>query len=196
MDWWEIALSAALGIALAAATGFRVFVPLLVTSVAAKLGYVGVGENFAWLATTPAVTMLAVAAVAELLAYSIPVVDNALDAVAAPVALVAGTLLAAAVMTDLPPAMKWTLAVVAGGGAATMSQGLTTLLRAKSTLFTGGLGNPLVAAGEFAGALGLSLLALLAPVLALLFVLVALALAVKWLTRRAARRRSTAQPPP
>jgi hypothetical protein len=61
--------------------------------------------------------MLSIATTAEILAYYVPGVDNLLDTIAAPVALVAGTIAAAAVMTDLPPLVKWTTAVIAGGGA-------------------------------------------------------------------------------
>ena len=69
--------------------------------------------------------MLSVAAVAEVLAYYIPVVDNLLDTLATPAAFVAGTIVSAAVMIDAPPMLKWTAAVIAGGGVAGLTQGLT-----------------------------------------------------------------------
>src|SRR6476619_362389 len=111
----DLALSIALGVGLAAATGFRVFLPLLVVSVAAYTGYLPLDHGFAWLGTPAAVIMLATATVAEILAYYIPGVDNLLDTLATPAALVAGTVVAAAVMTDMPPMVKWTAAVIAGG---------------------------------------------------------------------------------
>ncbi len=162
-----LALPAALGIGLAAASGFRVFVPLLVLGLAAHWGYVPVGEGFAWVATTPALLMLAVAALFEIAAYYVPGLDNLLDAIAGPAAVIAGIAVSAAVMTDLPPMLKWTLAIIAGGGAAGLTQGATTLIRGASTATTAGLGNPLVATGEFAGALGVSVLAVFAPWIAL-----------------------------
>jgi hypothetical protein len=94
-------------------------------------------------------------------------VDNILDVIAAPAALIAGTVVSAAVMTDLPPMVKWTAAVIAGGGAAGLTQGLTSLLRAKSTVMTAGLGNHAVATGELGAALLVSLLAVAAPLAAL-----------------------------
>jgi len=160
-------LSIALGIGLAAAVGFRVFLPMLVMSVAAYTGHLPLSSGFAWLATPAALVMLSVAALLEILAYYIPGVDNLLDAIATPAALVAGTVVSAAVMTDLPPIVKWTTALIAGGGAAGLTQGLTSLLRAKSTLTTAGLGNHLIATGEIGAALLLSLLALAAPLLAI-----------------------------
>jgi hypothetical protein len=164
---FDFAVSIALGIGLASAVGFRVFLPLLVTSVAAYGGYIPMSDGFAWLATPAAVIMLGVAALAEILAYYIPGVDNLLDTIAAPTALVAGTLVSAAVMADLPPLVKWTAAVIAGGGAAGITQGVTTLIRANSTAFTGGLGNPVVATGELGGAALISILALAVPFVAL-----------------------------
>jgi hypothetical protein len=182
----DIAVSFSLGIALAAAVGLRVFLPLLVTGMAARLGVVELGSGFAWLATWPALLMLGVATVAELLAYNIPVVDNLLDSVAMPAALIAGTVLSAAVMPELPPALRWSTAVVAGGGAAGLTQGVTTLLRAKSTAFTGGMGNPVLAAGEGTAALLVSLLALLAPIVALGLVVVLCIFALRVVARRLA----------
>jgi len=162
----ELALSIALGIGLAAAVGLRVFLPLLVMSIAASTGHLALSSGFAWLATPAALVMLSVAALLEILAYYVPGLDNLLDALATPAALIAGTVASAAVMTDLPPIVKWTTAVIAGGGAAGLTQGLTSLLRAKSTVTTAGLGNHLIATGELGAALLLSLLALAAPLLA------------------------------
>ena len=114
----DLALSVALGIGLAAATGFRLFLPLLVLSVAAYTGHAGLTEGFAWLGTPAAVIMLGTAAIVEIAAFYIPGVDNLLDTVATPGAVVAGTIVSAAVMTDLPPMVKWTAAIIAGGGVA------------------------------------------------------------------------------
>jgi hypothetical protein len=111
--------------------------------------------------------MLSVAALAEILAYYVPAVDNLLDALATPAALVAGTIVSAAVMTDVPPMVKWTAAVIAGGGVAGLTQGVTALLRAKSTVLTGGVGNVVLSTAELVGALLVSLLALAAPLAAL-----------------------------
>jgi hypothetical protein len=162
----DLALSIALGVGLAAAVGFRVFLPMLVMSVAAYTGHLTLSSGLQWLGTAPALVMLSVATVLEILAYYIPGVDNLLDVIAAPAALIAGTVVSAAVMTDLPPIVKWTTAVIAGGGAAGLTQGLTSLLRAKSTALTAGLGNHVIATGELGGALIVSLLALAAPLAA------------------------------
>ncbi len=190
MSELDILLSVGLGVGLAAATGFRLFLPMLVMSIANYTGHLPLGESFAWLGTPAAMIMLAVAAGAEVLAYYVPVVDNLLDAVATPAALVAGTLVSAAVMVDLPPVVKWTAAIIAGGGAAGLTQGVTALLRANSTALTGGLGNPVISTAEAGGALLVSLLALAAPVVAILIVVLFIWLALR-LVRRLARRTPT-----
>ena len=115
----DLALSIVLGVALAAATGFRVFLPMLIVSGAAYTGHLHLDDGFAWLGTLSALIMLSVAALAEVLAYYIPVVDNLLDTLATPAAFVAGTIVSAAVMIDAPPMVKWTAAVIAGGGGRT-----------------------------------------------------------------------------
>lgn len=163
----HLPLSIVLGVGLAAATGFRVFLPMLIVGVAAHTGHLPLDGSFAWLATPSALTMLSVAALAEILAYYVPAVDNLLDTLATPAALVAGTIVSAAVTTDVPPMVKWTAAVIAGGGVAGLTQGVTALLRAKSTILTGGAGNAVLSTAELVGALLISLLALAAPLAAL-----------------------------
>jgi Domain of unknown function (DUF4126) len=179
----EYALSIVLGIALAAATGFRVFLPLLVVGAAAHTGHLTLDNSFAWLGTPSALIMLSVAALVEILAYYIPVVDNLLDTLATPAAAVAGTIVAAAVMTDVPPMVKWTAALIAGGGIAGLTQGVTGLVRGHSTVLTGGLGNPVIATAELGGALLMTFLALAAPVAAIALIVVFL-----WLMLRLLRR--------
>ncbi|HSD74306.1 MAG TPA: DUF4126 domain-containing protein [Steroidobacteraceae bacterium] len=183
MSQLDVLVSIALGIGLAAAVGFRVFLPLLVLSAAGYTGYLPISDSFSWMATLPALVMFSVAAVIEIAAYYIPGVDNLLDAVATPAALVAGTVVAAAVMTDLPPILKWTTAVIAGGGAAGITQAVTGLLRAKSTVTTGGLGNAVIATGELGGSLLTSLLALFMPLVALAFVVLFCWVSVKFIRR-------------
>ena len=177
----DLALSVVLGIALAAATGLRVFLPMLIVSGAAYTGHLHLDNGFAWLGTPSALTMLSVAALAEVLAYYIPIIDNLLDTLATPAALVAGTVVSAAVMTDVPPMVKWTAAVIAGGGIAGLTQGMTGMLRAHTTVLTGGLGNPVIATMELGGALLISFLALAAPVAAIALVILFLLLAIRLL---------------
>jgi hypothetical protein len=179
----DLALSIVLGIALAAATGFRVFLPMLIVSGAAYTGHLQLDDSFAWLGTRSALIMLSVAAAAEVLAYYVPVIDNLLDVLATPAAFVAGTIVSAAVMIDAPPMVKWTAAVIAGGGVAGLTQGLTGILRAHSTVLTGGLGNSVIATAELGGAVLISFLALAAPAAAIALVMLFMLVAIRLLRR-------------
>jgi hypothetical protein len=164
--------SVALGIGLAAACGFRVFVPLLGMSLAARAGLAPLAEAApAWAQTDTALVLLVVATVLEIGAYFIPFVDNALDTVATPAAVVAGTAASASVLGgDFSPVAQWGLAAVAGGGTTGLVQGATAATRGASSAGTGGLGNVLVAGGEALLSALTAALAIFAPVLALVVV--------------------------
>ena len=151
------------GLALSAAAGLRVFVPFLMTGVAARLGVLPLAPGMAWIGSDVALVAFATATVVEVCAYYVPWLDNLLDAIATPAAVTAGVILTAAATPELSPFLRWALAIVGGGGAAGLVQASTTLLRLKSSAFTAGAGNPLIATGELAGAVVLSLVGILAP---------------------------------
>jgi hypothetical protein len=158
-----ILTAVALGIGLAASAGFRVFVPMLVASVAAHFGIFPVQEGFQWLASLPAMICFGTATVFELLAYYIPFVDNLLDTVTTPLAVGAGTLLLTSVLPVDNDMLKWLTGFVVGGGIVVTVQGGSVLTRLASTNLTAGTGNPVVATGEHAAAIGTSLLSLIIP---------------------------------
>lgn len=191
---WQAAMSIGIGLGLAAAAGFRVFVPLLVLSVAARAGYLPLSAGFEWIGTTPALLAFATATVLEVAAYYVPWLDNALDTIAAPTAVVAGVVASASVMTELPPLVKWSVALVGGGLAAGVVAGSTSLVRLKSTAATAGLANPVVATTELAGAVVTSLLAIVLPLVVLLFV--GAVMFVLWRLRRRTARRQAPPPAP
>ena len=170
----EELLSILVGIGLAAACGFRVFVPFLLVSIAAHTGHLNLGQSFQWMGSYPALVTFSVATALEIGGYYIPWLDNLLDTIATPTAVIAGTVMSASVFTDISPFLKWSMAAIAGGGAAGIIQTGTVLTRAASSTTTGGLGNALVATGE----LGLSLVTSVLSVIALIFGLPLLALAV------------------
>ncbi|MEO5799301.1 MAG: DUF4126 domain-containing protein [Gemmatimonadales bacterium] len=167
----ELLLALGAGLGLAAACGFRVFVPLLIAAVAARSGHLPLAGGFTWLSSTPALVALGCATVLELAAYTIPWVDHALDTIATPAAVIAGILASAAVMVDLPPSLRWAVSIIGGGATAGLVQGASVLLRLKSSAFTGGLANPLVALFEAIGGVGVALLAVLLPLVALIAVI-------------------------
>jgi hypothetical protein len=170
----SIFLSIALGVSLSAAAGFRVFVPFLVMSVSALSGHLSLGEGWSWIGSYPALIVFAIASVVEIAAYYIPWLDNLLDTITTPAAVVAGVVLTAASITDLSPLLTWTLAIIAGGGVAAMVQGGTVVVRGLSTTTTLGLGNFTVATGELVGSVAASVLAVVLPLLAFVLVLLLL----------------------
>lgn len=166
----EAVLSLAVGVGLAAAAGLRVFVPLLLLGAAARLDWVALTDGFQWLSSGSAQAALAAATILEIGAYYFPWLDHLLDVVAAPAAVVAGVLVTAAVTTELPPAIRWAAAIIAGGCTAGLVQSLTTVARLKSTLATAGLGNPVLATIELVGSLVTSIVVVALPALTILIV--------------------------
>jgi hypothetical protein len=189
----ETLVSIFVGLGLAAACGFRVFVPLLIMSVAAHTGHLELSSGFEWIGSTPALAAFATATVLEIVAYYIPWVDNLLDTVAVPSAVVAGTVVTASAVTDLGPFLTWTLAVIGGGGLAGLVQTATAGIRQVSTFTTGGLANPLVSTAEAGGSFMLAILALVVPVMAMAVIVLMLVFAAKKISSwRASRRTASA----
>lgn len=176
----EILAAVALGIGLSASAGFRVFIPMLVASVAAHFNIIPLTESFSWLGSWPAMISFGTAAVVEVLAYYIPFVDNLLDTVTTPLAVGAGTLLMTSVLPVDNELMKWIMGFVVGGGAAATMQSGSVLSRLTSSKFTAGTANPVVSTGENVAALGSSVTALFfPPVVAVIFILIAILIFVK-----------------
>jgi hypothetical protein len=159
----ELITAVAIGIGLAASAGFRVFVPMLVAAIAAKAGVMPLNESFQWLASWTSIAILGTATVVEIMAYYIPVVDNLLDTVATPLAVVAGTLLLTSVLPIDSELMKWITGAAVGGGSAAVVQAGSALTRLTSTKLTAGVGNPVVATVENVAATGTSILSLVIP---------------------------------
>ena len=167
----ESYLAVLIGIGLSAACGFRVFIPLLVMSIASATGHIELSESMSWVSSMPAIIALSVASILEVSAYLIPFVDNLLDIAAGPAAVVAGTIVTASFITDMSPFVKWSVAIIAGGGVAASVQSATTIARTSSSTMTAGLGNIIVSSGEAFGAVFLSVLAILFPIIAIFSVI-------------------------
>lgn len=194
----DTVLAVLMGVGLAAACGFRVFVPLLVLSIAAKAGWVGLSTNLNWIGSTEAMIALGTASVLEVVAYKVPWLDHVLDTIASPAAVVAGTIVAASQTGQISfggnsggAMLQWGLALIAGGAVAGVVQAASVTTRAASTVATGGLANPIISAGESALSVAASALAIVAPVVAVLMIAVMVVLAVTVL-RRVLRRRTQA----
>lgn len=160
----KILISLLMGLGLSASSGFRVFVPLLVASIATKMGILQLGDGFQWMGSTPAIIAFAAATLFEIGGYYIPFVDNVLDTITTPASVIAGTLLtASAILPDIDPMLKWGLGIVVGGGSAGVIQAGTALTRATSTATTAGTANPIVATVEHIFSIVGSILSLVIP---------------------------------
>ncbi len=180
----QLFTAAAMGIALSACCGFRVFVPMLGASFAAWQQWYALPADMQWMGSLPALICFATAAVLEIAAYYIPFVDNLLDTIATPLAVAAGTILAASFLpiAEFNPLLKWILAIIAGGGAAGTVQAGTGLLRLFSTKTTAGAGNVLVSTSENAAAIGGTALSFIAPIV----IAVIMMLLIGWILMKGA----------
>jgi hypothetical protein len=154
-----------LGVALSAGSGFRVFIPLLVSNLAAKFGLVSVSENFGWMMSNTATFVLIVASVVEIASYYIAFIDNLLDSIALPASVVAGSLLTTQFLKIEDPTLQWGLGIMAGGGVAGTIQAGTSLIRLGSTKFTGGIGNSIFSTFENVLSVGISLVSIWIPLI-------------------------------
>ncbi len=180
----EILLTILMGIALSAASGFRIFVPFLFMSIASLSGYLTLSDTFSWIGTVPALITFSVATFLEIAGFFIPWVDNILDTIASPLAVIAGIILTASVVMDVSPLLKWTLAIIGGGGIASIVQAFTGMTRVASTATTGGLGNPLFSSLELGSSVTLTALAILTPIFAGITALALVAWAIRALYKR------------
>ncbi len=163
-----------MGIGLAAASGFRVFLPPFLMSLWLRFGFLSLeieGSEFDFIYSDLCVIMLGVASASEILAYKIPFLDNALDAIATPLAGLAGVAVMAVSLEGLDPSIQWGVAVIAGGGASLGIQSATVAGRGISSVLTLGIGNPLFSITEDIASLFLVLIALVAPLIALMMTL-------------------------
>lgn len=161
-------------------------------SLAARAGVISPSPEFTWVASNPALIMFSVAAVLEVAAYYLPFVDNALDAITSPMAVIAGIVLTAAVVVDIDPLFKWTMAIIAGGGVAGAVQAKTVVTRGASSVTTAGIANPILSTVELGGSLFTSILAVFLPVLGL-FLAIAILFWLFAVTRRKRRKTDSAE---
>jgi len=180
-----IIMATLMGISLAAASGFRVFLPPFLLSLAARFNVVWfldidlIGTQFEFFTSTLSIVVLGIATVAEFAAFYAPWIDNALDTIATPASIMAGVAMTAIVLEGNDPIIQWAIAIVAGGGVAATIQSATVATRGLSSTFTFGLGNSAVATGENVASVALTLIAILIPFLSALFVLLIVTLLLR-----------------
>lgn len=181
----SLLLGIASGVVIAATCGLRAFLPLLALGLAARFFSVPLHEGARWLANDAALVALGLATVLEIAGDKIPVVDHVLDTIGLVVRPLAGAFGSFAVLQGMPAPWGPILAVVLGGLALGV-QGIKATTRIGSSAATLGTANPAVSVAEDVAAVFGVILALLAPVIAAVGIVVLLS----WLAGRAARQRS------
>lgn len=174
-------------IGLGAASGLNAWIPLLGLGVAERLGWVELTEPFDRLGSTVVLVVLAVVFVVDLVGDKIAVVDHVLHAVGTVVAPVSGAIVFAAQENLLSNTHPW-LAALAGVALGESMHLGRSALRPAVTASTGGVGNPIVSFIEDAFAAVLTLLAVLVPIMAFLFLAAMTFFAVRFLRRWRRRR--------
>lgn len=183
MSAYEALVALSMGIGLSAAAGFRIFLPPFLLSLVIKFGNLDLelgGTSFEFFDSEITIFLLGAAVIIETLAYYIPWVDNLLDGVASPAAIIAGTGMTAMLLgEEMSPILQWSLAIIAGGGVSAGIQGATVVTRGTSTVLTGGVGNPIVSTIENIAALLFALFALILPFLAAFGAIIILVITTK-----------------
>ena len=181
-------LAALMGLSLASASGFRVFLPPFLLSIAVRtdtLVNLDLSDtSFAIFDSNAAVLVLGIACLAEFAAYYVPWLDNLLDTIATPAAILSGVGMSSMVLVGTDPIMQWSFAIIAGGGSAGIIQLTTVAIRGLSSTLTLGFGNSFVASGENIASVVLTITALLAPLIAAIFAVIIILLLVRQVTKK------------
>ena len=167
----ETIISIFLGIGLAASTGFRIFLPLFVLSLASYFDIWNLNENWEWVGSISALMILGIATLIEIFAYYMPYIDNLLDTMSVPLAAIAGTAVMVSTVANLGPEITWALAIIAGGGAAAAISGASGATRLASTATTAGIANPVISTVETVAALTTSIVTIFLPIVGFVLVL-------------------------
>ncbi|MEC7688128.1 MAG: DUF4126 domain-containing protein, partial [Candidatus Thermoplasmatota archaeon] len=188
MNEIDILVASSLGLGLAAASGFRVFIPPFLYGLFLRLDMVpisipmtGISE---WMASDIGLIILGVAMIVEILGYYVPWIDNLLDTIASPAAIIAGVMMMSSTLSDTHPALQWGASIIAGGGVSGTVQIGTVATRAVSTATTGGLANPIVSTVEAGACIVCTILAILLPLIALLLVIILVGYSGKQVNKR------------
>ena len=186
---WTFLLALAAGIALSAACGLRAFLPLLAVGLAARFHLYNLSPGLLWLQSGVALTAFGIATVVEIVGDKIPVVDHVLDSIGTVVRPAAAWLGATAVLSQLGQPWSAMLGVVLGTGSLAV-HALKAKTRVGSSVATLGAANPVLSFVEDGTTFGLVASAILAPLIALIGVIVLI-----WLLARVMKRREDAREP-
>ncbi|MFG2072838.1 DUF4126 domain-containing protein [Nonomuraea maritima] len=189
-------LAALTGLGLSTAAGLNAYIPLLVVGVLANLtDAVRLPDGYGWLSDWGVLAVLAVLLLAETVLDKVPAVDSVNDAIQTVVRPASGGVVFSATSAAAEfensswmaahPWAGWLLGIVV----ALAVHAMKAVTRPVVNVGTAGVGAPVVSTAEDAGALGMSLLAVFAPVLVVVALLL-LAVLAYFLIRKVRRRRA------
>lgn len=193
------------GMGLSAAAGLNAWIPFLALALLARFtDLVALPAGYGWISSWWAIGIGAVLLAAEVVLDKVPVVDSVNDAVQTAVRPAVGGLVASATAAaDRLDHSTWMqqhswVTVLLGVVVAALVHTGKTAARPVVNAGTAGVGAPVVSTMEDVAAVGLSLVAILAPVLVVLLLvgLLVLALRLRAVLRRRRRRRAAAGVPP
>ena len=177
------------GIGLAVAAGLNAYIPLLIAGLLIRLDVVSFGEPYDLLGGTPALVIVGVLLLVEVLADKIPAVDSINDAIQTVIRPASGAVLFAGAASGAQAEWSEALGLVLGLVTAAGVHATKATARPVVNVATAGAGGPVVSTVEDGFSVGLSLAALLAP--ALVLVLVGTLAGWVWAAlRRRSRRRA------
>jgi len=173
------------GIALAASVGFRVFLPLLVLSAFSYFfkDLITLSDDMLWLSNPTVVLIIALVAIAEIVSYYIPVLENKLDKFKLFLSAIAGVVVIKATLIGFTPVLSWIIALLVGVSVSVVVSYSLSLARKITVVTTHGVGNFLINSAEIVGALVLSITAILISPLAFLVAVILITLMIKALMR-------------
>jgi len=167
----QIIASIIMGIGLSACCGIRAILPLLGISVASRLGYIHLNPNFLFLSSNAALIVFSLAAILEILAYKVPLVDNFMDAISVPTAIIAGGIAEASFIKGIDPLLALVIGLIVGGSISGLVKVASGTLRAGVTVATAGVGNIFLSIKEDIISVVSIILSIFLPYLALLLLL-------------------------
>jgi len=173
-----------MGVSLAACAGLRAFLPLLALGVGVRMGWMPVQPWLEWAGSNEALITFGVATLLELLADKVPVLDHALDTFHTFARPVAGALVAMGAFSQVSPEYATVLGIILGAPIAGGFHLAKAGTRVVSTTTTAGFGNPVLSIIEDIVAFVGVVMALLAPVLAAIGVLLIGVFTLRWLRGR------------
>jgi hypothetical protein len=111
-------------------------------------GDIKLSEDFTWIASYPALIVFLVLAIAEIIGYYNPWINNALDMLTTILSLFSGFILTKAFLADINPILSWLISIILGIPAALTVQFLTDKVRTLTAYFKSGFGDQIVATAE------------------------------------------------